>query len=90
MNNDTLTGHSGADIYVLSPGRDVVTDFTPGDDSIGISDITDLRFRQKPDGLLIRSGDKIRTMLLDVQMDEFLVETSAHLKILPGLQDALI
>ena len=90
VNNDTLTGHSGADIYVLSPGRDVVTDFTPGDDSIGISDITDLRFRQKPDGLLIRSGDKIRTMLLDVQMDEFLVETSAHLKVLPGLQDALI
>ena len=88
--NDTLTGHTGADLYVLSPGRDVVTDFTPGDDSIAISDINDIRFRQKPEGLLIRSGDEIRTMLLDVRMDEFLVETSAHLKVLPVLQDSLI
>ena len=44
--------------------RDVVTDFTP--------------------------GDEIRTTLLDMQMDEFLVETSAHLKVLPVLQDSLI
>ena len=68
----------------------MVTDFTPGDDAIAISDITDLRFRQKPEGLLIRSGDEIRTTLLDVRMDEFLVETSAHLKVLPVLQDSLI
>ena len=45
---------------------------------------------QKPEGLLIRSGDEIRTTLLDVGMDEFLVETSAHLQVLPLLQDSLI
>ena len=43
---------------------------------------------QKPEGLLIRSGDEIRTTLLDIRMDEFLVEISAHLKVLPVLQDS--
>ena len=35
-------------------------------------------------------GDEIRTTLLDVRMDEFLDETSAHLQVLPVLQDSLI
>ena len=43
---------------------------------------------QKPEGLLIRSGDEICTILLNVQMEEFLVEISAHLKVLPVLQDS--
>ena len=34
--------------------------------------------------------DEIRSMLPDVGMDEFLVETSAHLQALPLLQDSLI
>ena len=88
--NDTLTGHSGSDLFVLSPGRDLVKDFTPGDDSIGISENTKLRFRQKPEGLLIHSEEEIRTMLLDVRMDEFLGEMSAHLKFLPAHAGPLI
>ena len=35
-------------------------------------------------------GDEIRSMLPDVRMDEFLVETSAQLQVLPLLQDTLI
>ena len=35
-------------------------------------------------------GDEICSVLPDVGMDEFLVETSAHLQVLPLLQDSLI
>lgn len=34
--NDTLTGNEGADRFVFDAGRDIITDFEPGDDDIDL------------------------------------------------------
>jgi uncharacterized protein YkwD len=38
QNRDTLTGGPGRDIFVLSSGEDIITDFTKGEDLLGLSD----------------------------------------------------
>ena len=50
QNRDTLTGGPGRDIFVLSSGEDIFTDFTKGEDLLGLSD--GLTFNQ----LLISAG----------------------------------
>ncbi|MGK7900839.1 MAG: Calx-beta domain-containing protein [Hormoscilla sp.] len=44
QNRDTLTGGPGRDIFVLSSGEDIITDFTKGEDLLGLSD--NLTFNQ--------------------------------------------
>ena len=50
QNRDTLTGGPGRDIFVLSLGEDILTDFTDGEDLLGLSD--GITFNQ----LLISTG----------------------------------
>ncbi|KZR78463.1 hypothetical protein PMIT1320_00059 [Prochlorococcus marinus str. MIT 1320] len=88
--NDRLTGLPGPDLFVLSPGNDVISDFRIGEDSISVAGTPDLRFRQTEEGLLIRAGDDISTLLLNVHKDAFLAHEPAHLHIIPVQDDNLI
>ena len=88
--NDRLTGLPGPDLFVLSPGNDVISDFRIGEDSISVAGTPDLRFRQTGEGLLIRAGDDICTLLLNVHRDAFLAHEPAHLHIIPAQDDNLI
>lgn len=82
---DWLTGGAGADSFVFGPahGRDVITDFTPGEDQIDLrglavvgDDFADLEIRQKSAGVLVVTGEGeilLRGLELEaVTADDFL------------------
>jgi Ca2+-binding RTX toxin-like protein len=60
--NDVLTGHGGADIFVLGAGADLVTDFKPGEDRIAVAavasfeDLLPLLSQQGEDVVLALGG----------------------------------
>ena len=66
VGGDWLTGGAGADSFIFGPahGRDVITDFTPGEDQIDLrglavvgDDFADLEIRQKSAGVLVVTGE---------------------------------
>lgn len=83
--NDTLSGGGGADTFVFAQGlgRDVIRDFTPGEDQIQLlwfadqgKDFFDLRIEQQGDDVLVLTGSG-RVLVEDMQVnlltvDEFL------------------
>lgn len=65
--NDRLTGDAGADTFIFEPGtgRDRITDYTDGEDRIGLSRLGDIKnfadleanhMRQTSAGVLIKAG----------------------------------
>jgi Ca2+-binding RTX toxin-like protein len=75
--DDEISGNGGKDIFVLSRGKDIITDFKVGTDAIGLVYALDLKLKQKGDNLLIKTSDTlIHTQLLNVTRDEFLGDFS--------------
>lgn len=70
--NDKLTGNGGIDIFVLSAGRDIITDFNIQKDAIGLVYALDLTFTQNGDDLQISGNDGVNTLLRNVDKDDFL------------------
>ena len=68
---DTLTGGGGQDRFVLSKGRDVVTDFNLERDHIAIPDDASVSFRKTDGGMKI-VGDGFKTTLLDISQEDFI------------------
>jgi Ca2+-binding RTX toxin-like protein len=70
--DDEISGNGGKDTFVLSRGKDIITDFKVGTDTLGLVYALDLKIKQKGDNLLIKtSDDLIHTKLLNVTRDEF-------------------
>ena len=71
--DDKMTGGGKGDVFVLSSGADVITDFKVGKDDLGLVFALDLKIKQKGDNLLIRTEDReVNTKLLNVSKDDFL------------------
>ena len=78
-NDDEISGNGGKDIFVLSRGKDIITDFKVGTDALGLVYALDLKLRQKGDNLLIKTSDNVvHTKLLNVTRDEFLGDFSEN------------
>jgi len=71
LGNDSLTGGSGNDIFVLNSGQgfDVITDYTSGQDLIGLSggwSFSLLEITQNPQGTIIKNvltGEELGVMI---------------------------
>ena len=87
---DVLTGDNGNDVFVLSAGKDVITDFKVGRDDIGRVYELDLILRQKGDDLLLKGNDGVKTLLLNVEKDDFLADFPDNLKLVPAVDVNLI
>ena len=78
-----MTGGKGSDVFVLSPGKDVVTDFDVTKDAVGVVYAIDMKFKQKGSDLKIKGDDNVKTLLLNVDKDEFLAAFPDNLQIVP-------
>ena len=87
---DTLTGNGGKDVFVLSAGKDIVTDFDIDKDVIGIVYPLDLKFKQKGNDLKIIGNDNVRTLLLDINKDDFLANYPDNLEKVPAVEIDLV
>ena len=87
---DTLTGRAGRDVFILSKGADVVTDFNLKKDGIGLVYALDLSFIQNGDDLLIKGNDGVKTLLLNVDRDDFLAEYPGNLQLVPAVEVELL
>ena len=83
---DTLTGGSGRDVFVLSRKKDTIIDFEIGQDGIGLVRALDLIFTQKGNNLSINGDDKVNTLLLNVDKDQFLENYPDNLQIVPAVE----
>jgi len=73
--DDILSGGQGKDQFVLSKGKDKITDFhlkKGNGDQVIIDSSLNLNYIQRGDNLIIKDGDDIRTTLIDVDKDKFL------------------
>ena len=82
---DSLTGGTGKNVFILSPDKDVITDFKVRKDAIGLVHALDLTLTQKGDDLLIRGDDGVNTLLKGVEKDDFLVNYPDNLQIVPAV-----
>ena len=87
---DQATGDAGQDIFILSRGKDVITDFTLGQDSIGLGYAVDLKAVQKGPHLRIKGSDKINTLLHNINKDDFLENITNNPSMAPIVEIKLI
>ena len=77
--SDELSGGKGQDRFVLSKGKDSITDFDLSKDHIAIPADADVRFKDTGDHVKI-VGDGYKTTLLNVSYQDFIAEMPiAHL-----------
>ena len=82
-----MTGGTGRDVFVLSRGEDIVTDFQLNKDGIGLVNKLDLEFVQVDADLLIRDTESgVETLLVGVQKDEFLKDYPGNLQLVPAVE----
>ena len=72
-------------MFILSKANDVITDFKPSKDAIGLVYELDLTFTQVGDDLLIEGNDRVSTLLLDVSRSDFLENYPNNLQIVPAV-----
>lgn len=79
---DVLTGRQAADVFVLSSGSDVITDFNLRQDRIRVPKNIDLTFMATDTGALLMDPiNNINTLLLGINVDEFLADPSLIMKL---------
>ena len=79
---DVLTGRQAADVFVLSSGSDVITDFNLRQDRIHVPKNIDLTFMATDTGALLMDPiNNINTLLLGINVDEFLADPSLIMKL---------
>ena len=75
---------------MLSKGKDVVTDFKVKKNAIGLVNPLDLEFKQKGIDLLIKGNDGVKTLLVNVDKDQFLAQFPGNLEQVPAVEVNLI
>ena len=85
-----MTGNGGKDVFVLSAGKDFVTDFELNKDVVGIVYPLDLKFKQKGDDMKIIGNDNVKTLFLNINKDDFLANYPNNLQEVPAVEIDLI
>ena len=69
-----MTRNKVPGVFILSSGKDVITDFKVGEDDIGVAFALGLTLKQKRDDLLIKGNDNEHTLLQGVDKNDFLAD----------------
>ncbi len=88
--NDTLTGGNGADTFIYTAGKDVITDYTAGEDVIKLKGNLTVNYSTKKNDTVLKIGSGTLTLKNAANAEITVVDSSGYTSIFGAATDKFL